>query len=56
MESEQKLGPCLPWCFTHYRTTYIMIGILIGLFLYHLYLKSKKSNIRNPPIHPKYTY
>ena len=34
-------GPCLPWCFTHNRITYIMIGIIIGVIGYHLFIKYK---------------
>ena len=42
MESGTE-GPCLPWCFTYYRMYYVTIGVVIGLFVYHLYLKSKKK-------------
>jgi hypothetical protein len=44
MISENNIsGPCLPWCFTHNRTTYIMIGIFIGLIGYHMFLNYTKN-------------
>ena len=36
-------GPCLPWCFTHNRTFYIMIGIIIGVIGYDLFIKYKNK-------------
>jgi len=48
MESENNVsGPCLPWCLTHNRTTYIIIGIIIGLIGYHLFLKYKNKKQKN---------
>lgn len=47
MESESNIkGPCLPWCFTYNRTIYIMIGIIICLIGYHLFLKYKKQKTK----------
>jgi hypothetical protein len=36
-------GPCLPWCFTHNRPSYIMIGIIIGVIGYDLFIKYKNK-------------
>ena len=50
-------GPCLPWCYTHNRMTYIFIGILIGIVLYMIYQKiqhkrkSSKSRKRRSHIY-----
>ena len=40
-------GPCVPWCFTYNRTSYIMIGIIIGVIGYHLFIKyeNKKQKL-----------
>ena len=47
MESVNNIsGPCLPWCFTHNRTTNIVIGIIIGLIGYHLFLKYKNKKTK----------
>jgi len=33
-ESDNTIsGPCLPWCFTHNRDTYIILGIIFGIIL-----------------------
>jgi uncharacterized membrane-anchored protein YhcB (DUF1043 family) len=39
-------GPCLPWCFSYNRTKYIIIGIIIGIMIYHLYLQYMKSKTK----------
>lgn len=36
-------GPCLPWCFTHNRISYVMFGIIIGVIGYHLFIKYKNK-------------
>jgi len=41
-------GPCLPWCFSYNKSNDIIIGIIIGMVIYHLYLqymnyKTKKT-------------
>ena len=40
-------GPCLPWCYTHNRLNYIIIGILIGIILTVLYYRFAKSKKRS---------
>jgi len=32
-------GPCLPWCFSYNKSNDIIIGIIIGMVIYHLYLQ-----------------
>jgi len=34
MESDNTIsGPCLPWCFTHNKNIYIMLGVILGTIL-----------------------
>jgi uncharacterized membrane-anchored protein YhcB (DUF1043 family) len=39
-------GPCIPYCFTQYRSYYLVIGIIIGVIIMLFYNKYKDKKIK----------
>jgi len=43
-QTSEIQGPCLSWCFNHNKAKFILIGIVIGLLMYHLYSDYTKKS------------